>query len=196
MGLDRIEKEEAATAEIARENRGLKRDIAKEQREAARRAAEEAAKHKNALALKKVDQQGDIEKLEITKQMEAAGADEKTRREVATKVEILKKGGYDDTFINGVLPELLGVGDYKRKTAPDEARRLLLTERVKDPSFSRKPAAEQQKIIDQDMETIYGAKPTTPAAPASPAAGGLPQPSPGGKKGTPFLTPDGKVVYR
>lgn len=149
-----------------------------------------------------VKQANTLEKLSIEKQLEAANASTKFKREVGAKVEALRSAGYSQEFINGVLPGIIGVGEFKKATAPEEARRLAHSDRMKaDPMYSRKSEAEQQAILDRDMKLIYGGvKPSsTPAtaAPTTPAAGGLPQQATPQKKGTPFYdTATGTIVYR
>lgn len=174
---------------------------AKDNRTFVREVTKEKMKEDRADARDKSKQQHEIEKMTIEKQLDAANASTKVKREVGAKVEALRSAGYSDDFINGVLPEIVGVGSYKRATSPDEARRLAHSDRMKsDPMYSRKSAADQQKILDQDMKLIYGGvKPSNApaaAAPATPAAGGLPataQP----KKGVPvYDTKTGQIVYR
>lgn len=143
----------------------------------------------------------DIEKMSIEKQLDAANSSTKFRREVNAKVDALRTAGYSDEFINGAMPGIIGVGDYKKMTSPEEARRLAHSDRMKnDPVYARKSGAEQSKMLDQDMTTIYaGMKPTkTPGAeaPATPSAasGGLPK---AGGKGIPvFDTKTGQIVYK
>lgn len=143
----------------------------------------------------------DIEKMSIEKQLDAANSSTKFRREVNAKVDALRTAGYSDEFINGAMPGIIGVGDYKKMTSPEEARRLAHSDRMEnDPVYARKSGAEQSKMLDQDMTTIYGGmKPTkTPGAeaPATPSAasGGLPK---AGGKGIPvFDTKTGQIIYK
>lgn len=184
--LFEMTQKQAATAEASRA------EIAKENRTAVREDARDQRNHKQAIELKGVDAA-----------LDEAKASTKTRREIAGKVNALKDAGYSDEFINGVMPGIIGVGDYKKGTSPEEAKRLALSDRMKnDPTFSRKPRAEQQTIIDGDMALVYGgvkpsstpdAKPA-PATPASPAAGGMPGSTPKGKPM--FDTQTGKIVIR
>lgn len=136
------------------------------------------------------DQGYALEKLSISEQLKQAGASTKVQQEVGVKVNALRQAGYSETFINEVLPGIIGVGDYKKKTSPEEARRMIYQERMKDTfNFAQKPPEEQQAILDRDMEIVYG-KPEA----QNPAAQGVPaQPS----KGTPYLDPaTGKTLYR
>lgn len=143
-----------------------------------------------------------LEEMATKEDLEAAGVKGKERAKVQSKIDILRENGMSPETIKELIPHMVGGDGYKKSTSPEEARRLLLTERVKDPLFSRKSQAEQNAQIDKDMQTVYGApKPAAPAAPAaaaaavpaSPAAGGIPGAKP---KGTPYMTPDGKIVYR
>lgn len=144
-------------AEIAKEQRGLQIDNYKAARD-----------NVYAKGLKQIDNQAQaerdartqenaIEKLTIEKQLDAANTSAKVRREVGAKVEALRAAGYSDEFINGALPAILGVGEYKKATSPEEARRLAHSDRMKsDMSYARKSPEEQKRIIDQDMELVFG----------------------------------------
>lgn len=177
-------------------------EMAKEDRAAKREDYRDKRNFEQQKEIKSLDQNNAIEKMTIEKQMDAANASAKVKREVGAKVEALRSAGYSDDFINGVLPGIIGVGEYKKATSPEEARRLAFGDRMKaDVTFGNKPAAEQQKIIDQDMKLIYGGvKPSaTPssASPASPVSGGLPQPQAAKQKGIPvYDATTGKIIYR
>jgi hypothetical protein len=143
----------------------------------------------------------DIEKMTIEKQLEAANSSSKFKREVNAKVDALRSAGYSDDFINGAMPGIIGVGDYKKMTSPEEARRLAHSDRMKnDPVYARKSGAEQSKMLDQDMTTIYsGVKPSkTPGAeaPSTPSAPANGLPKTGGKGIPVFDTKTGTIVYR
>jgi hypothetical protein len=174
MGMDQVKSEEATRSEIAKENRAEARDNRKSAR----------------------DQANKIEYKTIEVQLEAANASSKVKREVNAKVEFLRNAGYSDAFINEALPGIIGIGDYKKKTSPEEARRLAFSDRMKnDMTFSRKSPEDQQKLLDQDMKLIYGGvDPKT--APANPAAQGLPT-QPPKQGGIPvFDTKTGKIIYK
>lgn len=136
------------------------------------------------------DQNYDIEKLSIGEQLKQAGASSKVTQEVNVKVNALRQAGYSEKFINEVLPGIIGVGDYKKKTDPEEARRMIYQERLKDSfGFARKTPEQQQAILDRDLEIVYG-KPGTP----NPAAQGVPAQQ---SQGTPYYDPaTGKTLYR
>jgi hypothetical protein len=170
--------------EIAKEGRAEARDVAKETRGEARDVRKDARQQGYAL-----------EKLSIEKQLEAAKISNKVKQEVEAKVEFLRGAGYSEDFIRGELPGIIGVGDFKKRTAPEEARRLAFSDRMKsDPTFGRKSADEQQRIIEQDMKLISGG--VDPKTAQNPAAGGLP--APGAKpRGVPvFDVKTGKIIYR
>lgn len=104
-------------------------------------------------------------------------------RELAAKTDALRKAGYSEEFVKGMLPDIIGANQYKRATSPEEARRLAFSDRMKnDPSFARMPPAKQREIIEKDMSLIYGgvqpsAVPSGAGAP--PAAGGIGTPPSG-----------------
>lgn len=187
--MDAQAAQDKAASEVAKEDRTFKRDIYKQDRT-----------FQQQKDMKQIEQENAIEKMSIEKQLDATNASTKVKREVGAKVEALRSAGYSDYFINGVLPGIIGVGEYKKSTSPEEARRLAFGDRMKaDPTFGRKSPEDQQKILDQDMKLIYGGvKPSS--VPASPAASGLPQQSsqsPSAKKGIPvYDVKTGQIVYR
>ena len=141
----------------------------------------------------------DIEKMTIEKQLDAANVTNNERKKLDAKIGALRSAGYSDDFINGALPGLLGIGDYKKGTSPEEARRLAHSDRMKnDMSYVDLTPEQRSKVLDQDMSIIYaGGKPTsTPGAnaPTTPAASGLPK---AGAKGVPvYDTKTGQIVYK
>lgn len=180
-------------AKISEETRQVEREIAKEGRaqqyEIAKEGRGEAIDTRKAAR----SQNYDLEKLGIQKQLEAAGATSKTKQEANAKVDFLRGAGYSEEFIRDAMPGILGIGDYKKRTAPEEVRRMLLQERLKDVyGFGKKTPEEQKAIIDNDVKLVMGGATSA----ASPAAGGLP--AQGGKpSGVPvFDTKTGTIVYR
>jgi len=174
MGLAQVEASEKQAAEIAKErrgeaaeirkeNRGAVRDIAKEERAAARDQAKAAQQHDY-----------DIEKLVTGEKLKELGLGKAEKAKVQAKIDILKENGLSPDAIRELVPHMVGGDGYKKSTTPEEARRMLHTERVKDPMYSRKSAAEQKAIIDQDMSTIYGtgggATPSAKDSPTTPGA--------------------------
>lgn len=127
---------------------------------------------------------------------DARNQSNKVQQELEAKVGALKNAGYSDEFIRDALPQILGVGQYKRATSPEEARRLAFSDRMKnDMRFARLPPEKQREIIEQDMALIAGGiKPTqAPAAPAPQPQAAAPNPS---ARGLPVLdTKTGKVIY-
>lgn len=106
-----------------------------------------------------------IEKMTIEKQMDAANASSKVRREVGAKVDALRGAGYGEEFINGVLPSLLGVGEYKKATSPEDAKLKIRGELMLSDSKFKKMTEEQRAIeVDRVMEFVYGKPTTTPRA--------------------------------
>lgn len=185
MMFDQVAQQAKTEAEIAKEKRKLQGEIVIEGVKAGNRATEKAADH-----------QRELDKIDYRAAVEASSASAKEKRAITAKIDTLKTAGYSDDFINGILPGLLGVGDYKKATSPEEARRLAHSDRMKnDPRYSRMPPEQQSKVLDQDMAIIFaGGKPSNTSKPASPkpaaappqAAGGLPV----------YDTKTGKVVYR
>jgi len=164
-----------------------KREIAKEDRAFGRSVTLEGIRHNNAL-----------EKVTIQEKLKAAGGSSTAQQQINAKVSALKSAGYSDAFINEALPGIIGIGDYKKKTSPEEAKRLALSDRMKsDQTFARKTPAQQQAIIDQDMKLIYGG--LTPTGASTPQTNGLPAPggTPQGKKGVPvYDTKTKTMIYR
>lgn len=75
---------------------------------------------------------------------------------------MLKKSGYSDTQIKGMIPELLGVGKdknsiYQKMPTPEEMVQRLLLARKDDTIFQDKTPEEKQKVIAQELDMIYNA---------------------------------------
>ncbi|HEX5362324.1 MAG TPA: hypothetical protein VFW49_14755 [Fluviicoccus sp.] len=183
-----------AAAEAAKDNRNFQQDIYKQDRNFGQQRTLKQMDVQAQEARDVRQQNNAIELKTIESQLQDANASSKVQREVGAKVQALRNAGYSDEFINGALPAILGVGDYKKATSPEEARRLAFSDRMKsDPMFGRKSAEEQNRIIDQDMKIVFGggAATQTPRtqAPSTPAA-----PS---RRGTPVYDPaTGTIVYR
>lgn len=178
--------------EIAKENRKFKHDVDLEN-----------VKQGNRKEIENVKQGNAIEKLTIEDQLKAAGVTGAEEKKIKAKVSALKTAGYSDDFINQQMPGIIGIGDYKKATSPEEARRLAHSDRMKsDPMYARKSRDEQQKILDGDMELIFkGIKPSTLPPVDKPAATGLPNQGgstpPAKKQGVPvYDTKTGQVIYR
>lgn len=151
---------------------------------------------------KQADRDNAIELATIKGQLDNAKIGQKVRAEAETKIEFLKRSGYSEDQINGMVPEIIGVGS-KKTTDPTERRAIVTTELAKDPLFVRKSAEDKSKAVDDVMGVIYGpgaggatpSKRAAPAASATPAAGGLPARP--GAKGVPVLdTKTGQIIYR
>lgn len=165
-------------------------------------AEKQGAKTRGEIAKEDRQHQNKIELMTIEKQLDAANVTAGERRKLDAKIGALRSAGYSDEFINGALPGLLGIGDYKKSTSPEEARRLAHSDRMKnDPMYARKPADQQAKILDQDMAIVYaGGKPT-----ATPGAGAPSTPAPAASQGLPkagagkipvYDTKTGQIVYK
>lgn len=121
------------------------------------------------------------------------GAQEKAK--VNSRIQLLKDNGYTTEEIKPLLPSIIGAAsDYKKGATPEESRRMVFQERLKDPIFARKKPEEQQAILDQDMALIgAGAKPA--AAAAAPAKGqSTPNPFDGGSGAAPAAKPAARGI--
>lgn len=108
----------------------------------------------------------EVENITLRDELETArlGAQEKAKANA--KIQVLKDAGWTADEIKPYMPAIVGAAsDYKKGATPEESRRMVFQERLKDPIFSRKKPEEQQAILDQDMALISGgAKPATAAA--------------------------------
>jgi hypothetical protein len=97
------------------------------------------------------------------KQLDQANAGATLNSKIAT----LKANGYDEGFIKAALPQILGIGQYKKPADPQEVRRMLFQARMNsDFSFKGMSPQKQAALIDQDVNTIN--------AGTNPMSGGLP----------------------
>jgi len=147
-------------------------------------------------------QEGRLEMADHKGTIDAKNQTNKVENELVAKVDALRAGGYSDDFIRDSLPEIIGMGSYKKATSPEEARRLAFADRMKnDPTFASLDVDKQREAIDGDMNLIYGGVKPTSAANSKGKSGTAANPFKGGdnpaKKGMPYLdTKTGKVVYR
>lgn len=169
QGLAQVEANAKTAAEIAKERRSEAADMRKEGRAEARDIAKEsrAAERDTAKAAQAHDY--DIDKLVTGERIKTKNMGAAEKAKVQAKIDILKENGLSPDAVRELIPHMVGGDGYKKSTSPEEARRMLLTEHVKDPLFSSKPAAEQRRIIDQEMGVIYGAN-TGATPPAKPGA--------------------------
>ncbi|QMV33160.1 virion structural protein [Ralstonia phage Gamede] len=149
-------------ADIAKEDRKFKRDVSMQVLKGNQQSKLEDQKSGNRISEDTAKAQTDVS---------TTGAKERAKVEaqVGAKVDALRAAGVSDDFIKEALPGILGAGQYKRATSPDEARRLAFSDFMKsDPTFSRKPKEEQNKLVDQTMSIIYaGGKPGETGLPAA-----------------------------
>lgn len=94
---------------------------------------------------------------------------EKAGAAMQSKVAALKSAGYSDDFVKEALPQMLGIGQFKKPAAPEEIRRMLHQARLSDFNYQRKTPAEQSAIIAQDEKLIMGGS----APSANPMARGI-----------------------
>lgn len=128
-----------AEAEVGKENRKFQRDVALSDRKA-EQAKELQTQRDNAAT----------DRVVTGKQMDAAAKSDQYTK----KVEALRSAGYTPEWINQNMPAIMGIGEYKKAAAPEEVRRMLHQARLGDYTYARKPPAEQQKILDADMQLI------------------------------------------
>jgi hypothetical protein len=222
--MDRAEQVAAATARAkaaadkANDERTLRKDLIIEGVKAKNTEARDTRKfeQENKTNATKADQ--DLEKLTISKQLDQAGVGEKVKAEANTKIDFLKRKGYTDDQITGLVPLILGLGEHKKVTDPVERRAIIATELSKDAGWNatNKTPELKKKAIDNMMDVIYGPSgaapaPSTGAAPRTPgkvqivpnpvaadtAASGLPPQAMPKPAGIPVLdTKTGKIIYR
>lgn len=163
----------------AEEARAEGREIRKEVRGDVRKQAEEVRAEARDVRKGDREQENAIEKLTIEGQIKAASKSDEEKAKVKSKVDLLRQAGFTDDRINDMMPAIIGIGEFKKGTSPEEARRMIVTELIKDRNFNRKPQADKDKIIDDSMRMIYGRIPPKEAADAaSAAANGLPAATP------------------
>lgn len=187
-----------ATAEV-KDARTLQRTVAVEGIKQG--AADRRDDKKIAADVEKTKMQGaqKLEQISVEQNLRNAGLGTAKKVEIQAKIDALRGSGYDDEQINGMMPALLGTGEYKKTTDPAERRALVVTDLLKnDPSFARADADKQAAKVDQVMSTIYGSKPAKggTANPFEPSA--KPAAKPGAKQsGTAIYDPVSKsIVYR
>lgn len=159
-----------ANLEVAKTENGMIRDNNK---------AAVTAKANSALEDQKAgNKEGQIR---LTKQLDS----ENSNSAVTQKVKLLESAGYDKEFIKAALPQILGVGQYKKPADPQEVRRMLHQARLNDFNYSRKSPQEQAKQIEQDLQLISGGG----GGQSNPLTAGLPgaQASATPAKGSPMI---------
>lgn len=204
--MDRAERVGASTARAkaaadnANDRRGLQKEILVEGVKAGTRAKEADVKFGRDKEIEAIKSDRDMQKLTTQQWLDDASMDSREKRKIETKIEFLKRSGRSEEDINNLMPALVGAGEHKKTTDPEERRALIMSDLMKNsPGFSNKKPDDKTRLVNEAMDVIHG--PSSPAkAPA--AAGGLPQPAaaapaaPAKGKGTPYLKPDGTIVYR
>lgn len=170
----------------------------------------------------RMDAQAEVGKIQLQTQKELAVEDARQRgrielqdRKVQQGIELLRQAGYSDAFINGVMPQLLGVdqsGPYRKGPSPEELMMMAHRDRMQnDMRYARLSPQEQDAIIRTDMQRLLaGAEELRREMQARsgqqgqpPAQGGA-TPAPGGAapanpaaRGLPVLdTKTGKIIFR
>ncbi|AAQ55006.1 virion-associated phage protein [Burkholderia phage Bcep22] len=163
-------------------------------------SALETQRQKGRMDLQGAKHEGDLERDAQKSKLDAQNQQNKVANELAAKTDALKNAGYSDDFIREALPEIIGVGQYKKATSPDEAKRLAFSDRMKnDPGFSRLPEDKKREAIEQDMKLIYGGltPSTAPGGGSPPVSGAPPAAANPASRGLPVLdTKTGRIVYR
>lgn len=157
---------QTAKAKAAEGDLKFKRDVYRDDRKGERQAQADDRRANSAM-----------DRLVTGKQLDQAG---KTAA-VDAKANALRKAGYSDDFVKQAMPQLLGLGDYKKAAPPEEVRRMLHQARLSDFNYTRKTPEEQAAIINQDLSLINGAgsNPMSSGIPSqgqqkAPAGGGAP----------------------
>lgn len=216
--MDRAEQVAAATARAkaaadrANDARTLNKELIVEGVKAKSTEARDTRKYAQEDKTNAAKAEQELEKLTIGKQLDQANVGARVKAEANTKIDFLKRSGYTEDQITGMVPEILGVGS-KKTTDPTERRAIVTTELAKDPMFARKSTEEKNKAVDGMMDVIYGPSGSAPApgarpaprnntvanpfVPAATAAGGLPAQGTAKPGGVPVLdTKTGKIIYR
>jgi len=160
----------------------------------------ENAKQGGRVALANLGNEHKLEQQANQGDITAKNAGKAEQAKIDAKTEAFRKAGFSEDFIKDALPDIIGVGEYKKRTSPEETKRLLMTERLKDPIFAGKSMDQRRAIIAEDMQLIQehgGAAASSAKSPASSGIGAASSPKAPSGKGRPFLdTKTGAVVYR
>ncbi len=160
--------------------------------EAKLKAAETVYKEDRADAREKIKQDGQaardertgqrkMSEITLKSQLDAANLGAKEEAQAKAKIKMLKESGRSEEEVNALMPSILGIGDHKKTTSPDERRALILSDLTKnDPTFSRLSEADKAKKVDESMRVVYGGQATSAAdkSGAKPAAGPAPSAAP------------------
>ncbi|SEH89944.1 hypothetical protein [Paraburkholderia hospita] len=184
-----------AALEAGKAKTKLASDLVLEKVKQGGRVALEDAQQGNRVALAGINSDNNIKRDNNRATNDRTTNSEKVTNEISAKAEALQAAGYSQDFIRNALPSLLGAGEYKRATSPEEAKRLMFSERMKsDPTFASMEPSKQREVIDGDMNLVYGGKEGNQTGKASnPFAGGVGA-APGQRPM--YDTKTGKVVMR
>lgn len=160
--MARVTAAEAAQAKAGLENTKFQNNLVRDDRKAVTKANIDSQLENQRAG-------NDMAQMREGKQLDAQNA----TSAVANKVQMLKAAGYDDGFIKAALPQILGVGQYKKPADPQEVRRMLHQARLNDFNYTRKNPQQQAAQIEQDMQLIAGDEQAQPQQ-ASPLSAGLP----------------------
>ena len=180
--VDFREAESAAAksaAELKKREADLQADLYREQYQQKGRLQLKGVENQYQTQRDARQQENAIELKTIESQLQDAGASQRVQREVGAKVQVLRGASYSDEFINGVLPELLGVGNYKKAMPPEDAKLKIRGELMaNDRDFQKMTEAQRQAQVNEVMKFIYSgtSNGTTPGKTGSTSTpqGGLP----------------------
>lgn len=115
--------------------------------------AESQRDYLNKMGLESFKQEGRQALATHKSQLDAQEAD----AEVQDKIVRLERAGYDQDFINDMMPAILGIGEYQKQAPPEEVARLLHQKRLESSSpyaagsYAKMSAEEQREIINADL---------------------------------------------
>jgi hypothetical protein len=186
-----------AAADAANDQRTLNRELTVQ---AVRDKAADARQDRGFVQQKEMKtQEGQqaLDRIEFTEQVKAANLGKAEEAKANAKIKGLKSAGYTDDAINGMMPQILGVGDHKKTTDPTERRALVFDNLMKnDRAFAmEKDPAKREAKVNEAMGVIYGAPAGGSATPGGATPKAVPNPAAGGMPAKPLLFKgdDGKV---
>ena len=125
--------------------------------------------------------------------------DANERAKFDRNIQVLQRAGYDQAFINSVIPSLIGAdtsGPYRKGRSPEETVTMLHEKRLEnDYEYNRMSQEERREAILNDMQMIREIAETVMQSQPQPSQqGGQPA---GPQQGVPVLdTRTGQMIYR
>ena len=156
----------AAEARIKLQDRAAKREDDRALEEFKQDRLDQREKAKGQQRLSEVALKG---------QLDAANLGAKERAQAKAKIDMLQEAGYGEEQIKAMIPAIVGAGEHKKTTDPTERRALIFSDMTKnDPTFARRPKEEQEKIVGQAMDVIYGGEKPAGAQPGASSSAAKP----------------------